>query len=401
MISWFAPIRNQVSPRTERHLMKIRFQVSIVSAIFLIIVAMTGATLTSVYFASSRAAEDTAANLFGEMARRTSEQVDRQIGETLSLAALGGARPVGDSVTGDGTAFPALPFLVQALEDNAALYSLYFGFQDGSFLQVIKTRSDPRVIEALKAPAETAWVVRAITGTEAARQQSWTFLDAGAVKLGATLEPQPSYDPRARPWYGQAMASEGGVAIGALYLQLAERAGHHRVAQAAGRRRRVRRRYHPDRPGPFRRIAGGVAQGRRGDGRWRQAAGRGPHRPGGRHRLLIAATFGRKRIAAAGRDRRPADDGRAGTPGHRRRGMAGPPGCLEWPRRTHHPDQRRRPGHRLRRPYPGNAASRADAGFGCPGGDRPAGAVVLVQHGQGGARTCRRCRADPEHGFLG
>ncbi|MBF0324918.1 MAG: GAF domain-containing protein [Alphaproteobacteria bacterium] len=178
---------------------------------------MTGATLTSVYFASSRAAEDTAANLFGEMARRTSEQVDRQIGETLSLAALGGARPVGDSVTGDGTAFPALPFLVQALEDNAALYSLYFGFQDGSFLQVIKTRSDPRVIEALKAPAETAWVVRAITGTEAARQQSWTFLDAGAVKLGATLEPQPSYDPRARPWYGQAMASEG-ASLSAPYI---------------------------------------------------------------------------------------------------------------------------------------------------------------------------------------
>jgi HD-GYP domain-containing protein (c-di-GMP phosphodiesterase class II) len=197
--------------------MKIRFQVSIVSAIFLIIVAMTGVTLASVFLASSQAADETAATLFGEMARRTSDQVDRQISETLSLAALGAARPVGDAVSGDGTSNPALPFLVQALEDNPSLYSLYFGFNDGSFLQVIKTRSDPRILEALKAPAETAWIIRAITGSGEERRQTWSFLDAKAVRIATVVDARPTYDPRARPWFTAAMETDG-ASLSAPYL---------------------------------------------------------------------------------------------------------------------------------------------------------------------------------------
>jgi len=197
--------------------MKIRFQVSIISAIFLIIAVMTGATMTSVYLASSHAADDTAATLFGEMARRTSEQVDRQIGETLRLASLGAARPVGRSVTADGMNSPALSFLMQALDDNASLYSLYFGFTDGSFLQVIKTRGDRRIIDAHKAPAQTAWIVRAISGAGNARRQTWTFLDGVLARIGASVDVRPGYDPRARPWFIEAQTGDA-ASLSAPYL---------------------------------------------------------------------------------------------------------------------------------------------------------------------------------------
>jgi HD-GYP domain-containing protein (c-di-GMP phosphodiesterase class II) len=197
--------------------MKIRFQVTIATAIFLIIATMTGVTLTSVYLASSRAGVDTATHLFDELAQRTSGQVDREIGATLDLAALGASRPVGDGIAGDGLDHPALPFLVQALENNPSIYSLYYGFDDSTFLQVIKTRGDRRIIDVHKAPDRTAWIVRAITRSEGGRHQTWTFLDAQAAKIDSLTEDEVAYDPRQRPWYVAAKA-HAGVSLSAPYM---------------------------------------------------------------------------------------------------------------------------------------------------------------------------------------
>ncbi|MGE5517379.1 MAG: HD domain-containing phosphohydrolase [Bacteroidota bacterium] len=180
---------------------RIRFQVSIVTAILLIIAVMTAATLTSVYVASTRTARETAVRLFEQVAQGALARIDRQVGQTLVLANLGAALPGMTGVSGDGLGSSALPFLYSALEQEPSLYSLYYGFADGSFLQVIATRGDQRILDAHQAPADAGWIVRAISGQGEHRHQIWTFLDRERRIVASRIDDTPTYDPRQRPWY--------------------------------------------------------------------------------------------------------------------------------------------------------------------------------------------------------
>jgi len=186
----------------------VRFQVSMAATILLIIVALTAATLGSVYYASSRAAEETAGKLFRAAAQRAFERIDSQMGRTLALAGLGAAKPAAAAGRADGLDAPELPFVFTALAEDASLYALYYGRDDGSFLQVIATRGDARVLAAHKAPPGTEWIIRSITGAGAERAQTWTFLDGRRGSLGVAVDSQPGYDPRQRPWYAAAAASD-------------------------------------------------------------------------------------------------------------------------------------------------------------------------------------------------
>ncbi|MEG3619627.1 HD domain-containing phosphohydrolase [Magnetovibrio sp. PR-2] len=199
--------------------MKIRFNIGIISAILLFITAMTAAVLTSVWVVSSETAEMSASSTFNGASGRARERVDRLLNEVLVLANLGATQDDMTRFAGDGLNAPSLPLMYTALSANPELYSLYYGFVDGRFLQVIATHDDRDVIAAHQAPEGTSWIVRAIFGAreKGAHVQTWTFLDAGFRKLSTRQEPLPKYDPRERPWYKGAMV--GGEAA---HAQLSE-----------------------------------------------------------------------------------------------------------------------------------------------------------------------------------
>lgn len=197
--------------------MKIRFNIGIVTAILLFITAMTAAVLSSVWVVSSQTAELSASNTFNGASGRARERVDRLMNEILVLANLGATQEDMTRFAGDGLEAPALPLMYTALSANPALYSLYFGFEDGRFLQVISPRGEPDVLAAHDAPPNTGWIVRTIVGEreKGAHVQTWTFLDASFRKLATHQEPLPKYDPRERPWYIGAKAA-GEVAQASL-----------------------------------------------------------------------------------------------------------------------------------------------------------------------------------------
>ena len=199
--------------------LRVRFHVSIAVAILAVIAIVTGSSLTAVYYSSTKAAQSSATTLFSEVAARVQEQVDRQMTRTLDLAALGGRLPVGSGAVEDGgVTHPAVPFMIDTLANDTALYSLYFGYDNGDFLQVIAARHDPRILKVHKAPAETWMIVRAISGQGEERQQSWTFLDQGGSVIGEAKDGQPTYDPRQRGWYKPAMDSADQPILSAPYL---------------------------------------------------------------------------------------------------------------------------------------------------------------------------------------
>lgn len=186
---------------------RVRFQVSIAATVVLIIVALTSATLGCLYFVSSRVAEETAGTLFDAAAQGAYERIDNQMGRTLSLASLGAVQRGLDTVEGDGLDAPVLPFLFTVLAENAFLYSLYYGLEDGAFLQVIAARGDDQIVARHDAPAGTHWILRSISGEGGDRTQTWTFLDATRQVLDTASEARPAFDPRQRPWYAAARGS--------------------------------------------------------------------------------------------------------------------------------------------------------------------------------------------------
>ena len=201
------------------HHLRLRFHVSISSAILAVIVAVTLAAIANVYYSSTRAAKDAAATLFAEVSARVVDQIDRQMADTLTLAGMGGRLPAALAVVeGDGVTHPVVPYLIDTLANDRSLYSLYYGYDNGDFLQVIAARQDGRIVEAHKAPPSTWMIVRAISGQGSARVQSWTYLDPSGSVVGTASDPQPTYDPRQRGWYKPAMEAEDKPVLSSPYL---------------------------------------------------------------------------------------------------------------------------------------------------------------------------------------
>ncbi|WP_026345118.1 cache domain-containing protein [Novispirillum itersonii] len=197
---------------------RLRFQVSVTTAILAVIALVTVAAIGNVYYSSTLAARDAASGLFAEVSARVVARVDREMGETLTLSGWGARTPALNApVQADGPANPAVPLLAELLATDPALYSLYVGRQNGDFLQVIATRNDRGVLDAHKAPSGTALIVRTITGQGADRTQRWAFLDAGGAVLARQEDAAPAYDPRERDWYKPALAA-GHPVLSAPYL---------------------------------------------------------------------------------------------------------------------------------------------------------------------------------------
>jgi len=99
-------------------------------------------------------------------------------------------------------------FLQEVLRNIPNATSIYTGYPDGSYLQVINTaREDVR--RTLAAPDGTAFAIRTIAGRQTADVIStFRFLDSQARQIGERDVDYASFDPRERPWY-QAVVQDG------------------------------------------------------------------------------------------------------------------------------------------------------------------------------------------------
>ena len=153
------------------------------------------------------ASEETADQAFRQAVAHVESELGLLLGVPVKSVSILADQPAAAApIAGDGLDHPAVPVVTAMLRHNPDLYSGYVGRADGSFLQVIATRGDARIIKAQAAPDGTATIVRTITPNGGGRIERWTFLDQAGVSLGRTERSDPSYDPRQRPWYTDALA---------------------------------------------------------------------------------------------------------------------------------------------------------------------------------------------------
>lgn len=101
-------------------------------------------------------------------------------------------------------------FLIKAIQGSPYIDGLFVGFADGGFLHGIAAGHNPRWLEALKAPAATAYGIRSIARSPTGAVSTWRFLDEDSNMLAERSTTDVGYDPRQRPWY---KAAQGGEAV--------------------------------------------------------------------------------------------------------------------------------------------------------------------------------------------
>lgn len=180
-----------------------------ISLLFTLLLLSTGVVLGIFnYQQTSRIILSSSIQVF----ERISDQVDRDLKETyvpidnlLNLLALD-ERNMGET---RDKRLSMLPVFAQALNDHPKLASLYLGYTDGDFFMVRPLRN-----EALKkifnSPDNAAFQVWSIERNKGeATHAEHLYFDAKLNFLGARDIPDESYDARTRPWFQEAMNSNG------------------------------------------------------------------------------------------------------------------------------------------------------------------------------------------------
>lgn len=188
-----------------------RFQYWVLSVLILIVLSLTAGFLFTVFGKFQSMMEDNARERFSLLARQSIEAT----GELVGKAGLIVGNRAEDRRTFDPDG--AVPELIASLAVNPDFYGQYFGLPDDGFVQAIGIRGDSRLIETLKAPADTWFAIRRITTAAGGdRQERWTFLDRHRQLL-ASRENAAQFAPSSRPWFQSAM-QQSGLAVTAPYL---------------------------------------------------------------------------------------------------------------------------------------------------------------------------------------
>ena len=95
------------------------------------------------------------------------------------------------------------------LRNNPHIFNSYFGYEDGSFLEMdVIDRAKPAFRASLGVDEDAAFRVVIISRTGAASSLPVTlFLSENLIQVAETKAPT-SYDPRQRPWYVEAFKDE-------------------------------------------------------------------------------------------------------------------------------------------------------------------------------------------------
>jgi HD-GYP domain-containing protein (c-di-GMP phosphodiesterase class II) len=198
--------------------MRVRFKVSLTVAILAVVCTLSLVIYSNIRAVGDKASHEAAAELFKSACAKIEQSTVGVINDSLDTAHLISGLDEIEFNEQDITASSSLRTIFKILTRNQDLYSIYFGYEDGRFMQVISAHHDDLIISVHNAPAETNWILRSIGFTETGeRVQKWLFLDDNDKVLSSRSENNPAYDPRQRPWYREAIKSDG-ASLSDVYL---------------------------------------------------------------------------------------------------------------------------------------------------------------------------------------
>jgi len=200
---------------------RVRFKISITSIMLLMLLSLSVSIFTGLWYASSEMAEDVAANLFSSVSLNSKENVNYLLERTKATAAHNSVQSNVIDMPYQGLKSEILPSIITTLKQNTSFYSMYYGFENGTFFQVIAVRNRDAIRIKHNAPKETQWIVRSIIDVKntpiTKHIQQWSFLDKNVNLIKSYDDPASKYDPRKRPWYINAIKNND-VNLSSAYI---------------------------------------------------------------------------------------------------------------------------------------------------------------------------------------
>ncbi|WP_216854903.1 HD domain-containing phosphohydrolase [Burkholderia sp. L27(2015)] len=192
--------------------LKVRFHFLFTAFVALFVITLTAVTIIASQARFKSLAEENTRTLFSLIAQRNADQLQTMIaGATAAVQDLSSLELTRILPQGHLNRAELVPTLITTLRANPHAYSLYFGFRNGEFLQVIGVRDRATILAALHAPAGTWFAARFIEPDRpgaAAHREHWQYLSENEEPLGQVTR-DAQYVPRLRPWFTGALSKPG------------------------------------------------------------------------------------------------------------------------------------------------------------------------------------------------
>jgi len=183
-----------------------------ISTLFIVLILLVGGVIGGLgYYNSQKILQATAGELNTRISRETLSEFANLIGPAEMAARLLSYDGI-TQATSLAERLKNLGFMREALNNSAALTSLYVGYGNGDFFMVRRFRT-PEEGKTFNAPPETTYMVQSIERGGDAARGSFIFFDAALKLLRSDDLPDYalSYDPRTRDWYAAAQAASGQI----------------------------------------------------------------------------------------------------------------------------------------------------------------------------------------------
>jgi adenylate cyclase len=189
---------------------RVRLGLAVAALFFGLVLCLGGALAWFNYARNSAAALEMAGEIMAQVADKV-ELRTRLLMQPLRFLGDHAHLLPGTADEPEGFDHPLLPLFLEFMADNPQVYSVYTGYADGDFFQVISLITRPEVAPLLQAPPGTGYALRRISHQGPARTETWRHLDPAGRPLATGSGHPAEYDPRARPWYAAALGGQGPI----------------------------------------------------------------------------------------------------------------------------------------------------------------------------------------------
>jgi HD-GYP domain-containing protein (c-di-GMP phosphodiesterase class II) len=183
----------------------------------MIAITVTSVTLISVNWIGTRTLLLNAAASKAEMASQITEQkMQHIVGPATALLRVLALDPIADATTLEERIHRLRVFTTD-LRASPILTAVYIGYDNGDYF-LVSPLNNPDIRKSYHAPGQAKYVIRTlIAGDPQTRAHQLLFYDQRLTLIEQRAAPEYVYDPRLRPWYANALATDD-VAISKPYI---------------------------------------------------------------------------------------------------------------------------------------------------------------------------------------
>ena len=183
-----------------------------ISTLFIVLILLVGGAIGGLGYRSSQEILATAA---GELNSRIARETLGEFTKLIGPAEMATRLVSHDGITRAGALAERLNYLGlmrAALDNSAALTSIYVGYGNGDFF-MLRRFHDPVEGQRFNAPPQAVYMAQSIERGGERERGSFIFFDAALKRLRSDDLPDyaAAYDPRTRGWYQAAQAFAGQI----------------------------------------------------------------------------------------------------------------------------------------------------------------------------------------------